>query len=401
MKAWLKRTIWLAAVLVVAALFMRAFRSAPVLVDVATIERGALVVTVNDDGRTRLRERYLISAPYDGRLLRPPLKAGDAVRAKETELAQFQPRASEPLDARARAEADARVERAAAARERAKSIHAQREAELRYARANLDRRTALMELGSETEHEMDRAERDERLAAEGLRAAEFAVRIAAHELNLARAGLVQDAGGHREPMLLYSPIDGNVIRVFEASARTIPAGTPILEVGNTAALEVVADLLSQDAVKVRSGMEVLVKGWGGDLHGAEEQVLRARVRLLEPGGFTKISALGVEEQRVNVVIDPSEPLDDWRRLKGGYRVELRIVIWEEDDVLLVPTGALFREKDAWAVFVVTNGFAEKREVSLGRQNGLEAEVLGGIERGEQVVLYPSELIKDGVSIEAR
>lgn len=399
MKPWVKRSMWLVAISIVVALFVRALQSPPVRVDVATAERGTLVITVDDDGRTRLRDRYVISAPCDGWLLRPPLKAGAAVRAKRTELSRFQPRAPELLDARAQAEAEARVERAAAALERARAMCSQRRAGLRYARADLERRTELLECGSETEHEMDRAERDEHLAAEGLRAAQLAVRIAEHELDLARAGFVEDPDEHREPMLLRSPIDGHVIRVFEESSRTIPAGTPILEVGNTAALEVVADFLSQDAVKVRPGMEVLVEGWGGDRPGAEERVLRATVRLLEPGGFTKVSALGVEEQRVNVVMDPSEPAEGWNVLKDGYRVELRIVIREKDDVLLVPTGALFREKDTWAVFVVTRGYAEKREVSLGERNGLEAEVLGGIERGEQVVLYPSELIEDGASIE--
>ncbi len=401
MSSWLKRSLWLIVILAGAALFVRAFESQPVLVDIATVERGDLVVTVDDDGRTRLRERFVISAPCDGQLLRTPLKAGAAVSANETELAEFQPRVPELLDARARAAANARVERAAAALEQAKAAHAQSEAQLRYATADLLRRNELMKTGSETAHEKDRAERDERLATAGLRSAEYAVVVAEHELGLARAGLVEDVDEQREPTRLYSPIDGDVIQVFEESARTISAGTPILEIGNASAIEVVADFLSQDAVKIRPGMRVMVEGWGGDGPGAEEQVLRAHVRLLEPGGFTKISALGVEEQRVNVIIDPSAPTAGWRQLQDGYRVELRVVIREQKDVLLVPVGALFREKDDWAVFVVTQGHAEKRTVSLGTHNGLHAEVLGGLASDEQVVLYPSALIADGVAIEAR
>lgn len=402
MKVWAKRLVWLAILILIGVGLQRAFKSAPVLVDVADIARGQLIVTVDDDGRTRVRDRYTISAPTDGRLLRPPLEAGAVVRAQETVLAEFEARAPSLLDARARAQAEARVERAQAVVEEAKAMVSKADADLRFSQADLERKRGLVERGAVTQQVFDLAERDEHRASEGARAARFAVQVAEHELRLAQAGLLDDADGAGSSVSpLLSPIDGQVIRVLEESARTIPAGTPILEIGDISLLEVVADFLSQDAVKVQPGMEVLVEGWGGDLSDAGEEILYGRVRLVEPGGFTKVSALGVEEQRVNVIVDPDAATEDWARLHDGYRVELRIVIWKTDDVILVPTGALFRDEASWAVFVIESELAQRREVSLGRRNGLEAEVVDGLAVGERVVLYPSELIEEGTRVDVR
>ena len=417
MKHWTKRAFWIAAGVALVFLAARAFRRMPILVDTAVVARGTLRVTADDDGRTRVRERYTISAPIGGRLLRTALRAGDSVRAGETVVAEFAPTSPELLDARTRAEAQARLRRAEAAGLEADARREQAEADIVYAAAELERMQDLAAGGIESREALDRALRDERRAASGLRAAEFAVQVAQYELELARASFVESdpvelaSDGAVDPRLqrnaagalpLHSPIQGRVLRVFEESARTLTAGTPILEVGNTAALEIVADYLSQDAVKVRPGMRVRIEGWGGEEAPGQERTLEGSVRVVEPGGFTKISALGVEEQRVNVIVDPVSDEDGaWTMLGDGYRVELRIVLWEEGDVLIVPTGALFREGEQWYVFAVQDEAARRREVTLGQRNGLEAQVLSGLAEDDRVVLYPSELVGEGARLEVR
>jgi len=424
MKKWIKRSVWSLVGIGAILLVVRAYRGTPTLVDAATVARGPLLVTVDDDGRTRVRERYIVSAPIGGRLLRTALRPGDGVRARDTLVAEFAPTAPDLLDARSRAEAHARLKRAEAALSEAQAREALAEADRVYAVAELERTRDLAQKGVKPREVLERAERDERRSQAALRAAQFAVQVGHYELELARASLLETNPVEPEPdpaevasgangdsgwgpvgadgkLLLRSPIDGTVLRVFEESARTLAAGTPILEVGSTRALEIVADYLSQDAVKIRPGLDVFIEGWGGELPGGEERVLRGRVRVVEPGGFTKVSALGVEEQRVDVVIDPVGEEDEWAALGDGYRVEVRVLLWREDDALIVPTGALFREGDAWRVFVDEEGRARRRAVEIGRRNGLEAQVLGGLEEGERVVLYPSDLIGEGSRVEAR
>jgi HlyD family secretion protein len=415
----LKRGLWVAAAAFAVLLLVRAFRPVPVLVDVAPVQRGTLTVTVDDDGFTRVRERYTISAPVEGRLLRPPLDPGDDVQAGDTVVAEFVPVAAGLLDPRSRQEAQARLLRAQAAFHEAEARREQAAADLRYAEAELERVRELVKRKFQAQEALDEAVRDEQRAREGLRAASFAVQVTEFERDVAEASLRevspeevmeragdQDGGEARGDRVaeerrvrLRSPITGTVLRVFEESTRTLTAGTPILEVGNTGRLEVVADYLSQDAVKVRSGMTVLVEGWGGELPSGEERVLMGRVRVVEPGGFTKTSALGVEEQRVNVIVDPAGDEPGWIALGDGYRVELRIVLLEAADALIVPMGALFREGDVWSAFVVERGKARKRTVEIGPRSGLEAQVLGGLDEGERVVLYPSNLVADGTPIE--
>ena len=414
-RRWRRHVVWAVAVAAAAVVLWRVLRPNPVLVDTATIARGRLVVSVDDDGRTRVRERYTISAPIEGRLLRTALDPGDAVQAHETLIAEFEPVASSLLDVRSRREAEARLSRAEAAVKEAAARRAEAAAAREYAVADLARTRELAAQGIVARDALDRAVREEARAREAERAAAFAADVARYERDVARASLLEDAGApfdepplrageptgtapgvtvqpNRRRLLLRSPISGTVLRVFEESARTLAAGTPILEVGSTDALEIVADYLSEDAVKVRPGMPVLVEGWGGEGH------LRGRVRVVEPGGFTKISALGVEEQRVNIVVDPVDSDEGWNTLGDGYRVELRIMLWEGADVLIVPTGALFREEDAWTVFVVDDGVARRRAVELGRQSGLEAEVRDGLVAGDEVILYPSALVTDGSAV---
>jgi HlyD family secretion protein len=422
--------VWSVIGLLVVFALVRAFRPAPVLVDFAEVGRGTLRVTVDDDGRTRVRERFTISAPIQGRLLRTPLKAGDPVRAADTIVAEFQPAAPDPLDVRTRREAEARLSRAEAALAEAQARRSQAAAEHEFAETDLARVTKLVGQGVAPREELDRAHRDEATGEEAERAAERAVDVARYAVEEARASLFETSTAEpateptRRPLeksesvpngktahpyvesdqgrlLLRAPIDGEVLRVFEESARTLAAGTPILEVGDTRNLEIVADYLSEDAVKVKPGMMVMVAGWGGEQLGGNENLLKASVRLVEPAGFTKISALGVEEQRVNIIMDPAGDADAWAALGDGYRVELQIVLWEGHDVVIVPTGALFREGSGWSAFVMKNRRAERRSVEISHMGGLEAEVTAGLEPGDRVVMYPSELIADGTRVEPR
>jgi HlyD family secretion protein len=420
---------WLVAALLIAAGGVYVFRPSPVLVDAAVVRRGTLRVTVDDEGRTRVRDKFTVSAPIRGRLLRVPVHAGDDVEAGRTVVAELLPAASEPLDVRSRLEAAVRVERAEAALKEAEARRAQGDADLRYARTMLARTRRLQSKDAATREELDGALRGQDVAVEALSAAEQAVDVARHELDLARAALLEtseldsmrapdtvpdatnkpgvdgDSSPSREAaeqkLLLRSPIDGKVLRLFEESARTLQPGAPILDVGDTDVLEIVAEYLSQDAMKIAPGMEAIVEGWGGELPGGREKPLRGRVRLVEPGGFTKTSALGVEEQRVNVIVDPAAEGERWARLGDGYRVELVIVVWEGNDVLVVPTGALFRDGEAWAVYRIDAGRARKTGVSIGRMGGLAAEVLEGLGEGDRVVMYPSELIGDGMRVQTR
>ncbi|MDF1839476.1 MAG: HlyD family efflux transporter periplasmic adaptor subunit [Planctomycetota bacterium] len=402
MKKPIKLILWAALALALVVFLMRAFQDTPTLVDVATIESGPLLVSLDDDGHTRMRQRYTVSAPTDGRLIRPTLKAGASVDFDETLLFEFEPLAPRPLDARSRAQAESRVEAATASHRAAAARVAKAEAQLTYAQATLKRRETLEAGGFEAQQDFDLAKRDERFASEELNTARFQEQAAELEVQIARHALSSgEPADSIQRLPVLSPMTGQVTRVFEESARAVMAGTPIMEVGDTTSLELVADFLSQDAVKIRPGMQVLIEGWGGESVDGDETILEGTVRLVEPSAFTKVSALGVEEQRINVVVDPADLEKGWPQLQDGYRAELRIVTWNRRKVTIVPTGALFRDGEVWAVFVAIEGLAEKRTVDLGHRNGLQAEVLDGLSAGDRVVLYPSELVEDGATIEVR
>lgn len=411
----LKRSLVPAAILLLGFLAWSSFQPQPVLSDLGLVTVAPLRVTVDDDGRTRVRQRYTISAPIQGQLLRLTLEPGDPVRAGETVVAEFLPVVPALLDARSLTEANARVQRAVAAVAEAGARLAQQKAEVVLAERELARQRDLAMQRISGQADLERAERDLARAQEGQHAAEFAVQIASFEVELAEASLKVPpvtAQGHREDqeretpteprrMQLRSPIDGRVLRVFEESTRTMAAGTAILEIGDLDSLEVVAELLTQHAMLVRPDMAVSIHGFSGaNQLGAMVPDLQARVRLVEPSGFTKISALGVEEQRVLVRMDPVEPGPAWQALGDGYRVEASILLWEEE-VLQVPAGALFQQGGSHAVYVVINGRARKREVTVGRRNALQTQVLSGLTAGEQVILYPSDLLHDGAPIQAR
>lgn len=392
----IKRVLRIAAVLVVIIIVaVWAFSPSPVPADFAEVTRGSLEVTVSDEGRTRVRDRYVVSAPLPGRMRRIELDPGDRVIAGRTVLAQFEPSAPTLLDVRTRAELEARVKAAQAALGAARAERERVRAEVEFAEAELKRARRLVEEKVIAPRELEAVERQAAVAARSLQSAEFSVTTAEHELEMARASLIQSRGGGTKPIPLLSPIDGVVLRVVQESETVVPTGQPLLEVGDVEDLEIVSDLLSSAAVHVKPGQHVLIEQWGGD------QPLKGRVRRVEPSGFTKISALGVEEQRVNVIIDFADPPESRPNIGDGYRVEVRIIVSARENVLKVPTSSLFRHEGDWAVYVVENGRAVRRTVQLGERNSLEAEVVSGLSEGERLIVYPSDAVSDGVEVTAR
>lgn len=378
-----------------------AFRPQPVLVDMAEIATGDVLVTVSEDGRTRIKERYVVASPLSGRLLRIRLDPGDDVIAGETLVAAIEPMDPTLLDARALAESEARV-KAAEARLKQSDEHVQKSKhELEFQETELARIDKLAAQGPKTRTDLERAQLAYRTAEQDYRSSVFAREIAEYELQLARAALMQTRPEEEQPesadlnFSISSPITGRVLRVFQESSRVIAPGENLLEVGDPSDLEVVVDVLSSDAVQIEPGAEVRLQHWGGT------ESLSGTVRLVEPSGFTKISALGVEEQRVNVVIDFLDPPAARANLGDGFRVEADIVLWEGTDVLRVPTSALFRAGGEWAVFVVEDGIARLRPVKVGHRNGLEAEVLDGLQAGDTVIVHPGDTVRDGERVAPR
>jgi HlyD family secretion protein len=366
-----------------------------VAVDASAASRGPLVVTVDEEGVTRVRDRFVLYAPAAGRVLRIELEPGDEVK-RGTVVTRVRPETPPLLDARARSEAEAAIEtaratvgRARADEQRARTTLAQAERELARARELARNELAAQQV-------LDTREAEARAAQDAVDAAVFASRAAASELQRSEARLrPPPADARGRDLDVTSPIDGVVLKRLHESESVVPAGEGLVEVGDPRRLEIVADLLSADAVKVKPGARVMVEQWGGD------KVLDARVRRIEPAGFTKISALGVEEQRVNVVIDFVNPVEAWAALGDAYRVEVRIVVWETADALKVPTSALFREGEAWAVYVLADDRAARTIVELGRQTGQEAEVVQGLSDGARVILHPSDTLTDGARVQER
>jgi len=386
--------LWI-AVAVVAGLVAVALWPETVPVDTAIAGRGTLVVTVDEEGRTRVRDRFVVGAPVAGRVLRIELEPGDAVHTGDV-VAQLRPEAPALLDARSRAEAEAALASARAAVGRVLADEQRARAVLAQAERELSRVKSLVADSLSTAQQLDARQADVTAAQEQVNAAAFAARAAEAEVARAQARLAPasvQAGGRVVPV--SSPVDGVVLKRVRESETVVPAGDALIEIGNPQQLEIVVDLLSLDAVRVQPGARVLVEQWGGD------RTLAARVRRVEPSGFTKVSALGVEEQRVNVILEFTGAAETWDALGDGYRVEARIVTWESQDVLKVPTAALVRDGAQWAVFVVSEGRAVQRPVTLGHQNGQEAEVTGGLEAGATVILHPSDAMATGTRVQPR
>lgn len=397
------------AVAALAGLLAWGFAPIPVEVETATVACGDLTVTVEHEGRARVRERYVVSAPLAGRLGRIGLRPGDPVSPGGAPLAWIEPADPALLDARERAMAEARVSAARAALERAvPELDAARTARMQ-AQWDLERARSLRVRQGISESEYEAAVTAERAASANERAAEFSRKVAEYELRQAEAALIHatsdanapsDAAGSRAgaPAARFeipAPVSGVVLRVFQESATVVAPGTPLVEVGDPEDLECEVDVLSADAVRVEPGQRARLDHWGGP------EPLEARVRTREPAAFTKISALGVEEQRVNIILDILDPPDRRAALGDGYRVEAAIVVDERRNVLKAPSGALFRRGDAWAVFVVENGRAVERPVRPGVGDGFETEILEGLREGEVVVPHPTDRVRHGVRVRPR
>ena len=381
--------------LVVAALVAVAVWPRTIEVDLAAVTRGPLVVTLDEEGETRVRDKFVVTAPVAGELQRITLQPGDPVVAGRTVLARIRAASPAPLDVRTRAEVEAAIRGAEALAARAEAERDRAVGTAGLAAQLRDRARRLFAGGAISQEELDVREADARTAADAVRAAEFAIAQATHDLQTLRARLAPFTAARPQPdVLVIAPVSGVVLKRHQESAQVVLAGTPLVEIGDPQRLEVVADLLSADAVRVAPGAEVLLEQWGG---GA---ALPGCVRRVEPAGFTKVSALGVEEQRVNVVIDV-EAGEESAALGDAYRVEVRIVLWRGDNVVRVPTGALFRRGDAWAAFVVVNGRAMERRLRLGERNAREAQVLAGLAPGEEVVVYPPDTLAEGSRVGRR
>jgi HlyD family secretion protein len=364
-------------------------RPNPVQVETAPATMGTLIVTVNEDGRTRVKDRYVVSSPLAGTIGRVTLRPGDSVQQGQV-VARLLPTAAPLLDPRSRAEARARVAAAGAAVSQAGTAVDRARAAYRFASREAERQRALLRGGATAPQMMEQAELAEQMHREDLASAEFGRRVASSELRLAQAALASMGTGPREEFPVRAPVRGQVLRVLQESEGVVQPGTPLLEIGNPLALEVVVDVLTTDAVDIKPGAPVGIERWGG------APALTGHVHHVEPSAFSRISALGVEEQRVNVVIDPGAPRELWARLGDGYRVEASIGVWEGHDRLIVPGGAVFRQGDGWATYVVDRGRARLRPVELGRRNSAEVEVLSGLRSRDSVILYPTDNVRDGV-----
>lgn len=373
------------------------FMPKPVAVDVMPVVRATLEVAVEEEGRTRVIDRYAISAPVAGYAQRIELDVGDAVHQGQT-LVILDPLPSTVLDPRSRAQAQARVAGANAALLAAQENASAAKASHDFAKAEFERIKELCKTLCVSQTEEDKAAAEARRAFANLRSASFAVEVARHELEAAKTTLQYSAmKGTETPdkVVITSPINGSVLKINRASEGVINVGQALIEVGNPRALEVVVEALSADAVRMSPGTKVRFERWGG------EQLLEGVVRVIEPVGFTKISALGVEEQRVLVITDITSPPEQWLRLGDGYRVEARFVLWEQADVLQIPASSLFRYGDGWAVFVMQDDMAVRKQVEIGQRNGLSAQILSGLDENEVVITHPDDSIDHGVAVYRR
>ncbi|MDB5336051.1 MAG: yknX 2, partial [Planctomycetaceae bacterium] len=375
--------------------------------DLEHISKGELRVTVNEDGKTRIKDRYLVSSPLSGQLLRVELEPGDSVTAMKTVVAQLQPDAPNNLDARTLAQAEAKFKMSELTLQKASLTEQTAQKAMLNAEKHLARTQKLRSIKSATEEELENAELDDSRRREEYNASKLAVDIARFEMEWARLAMWQvkpptgkedsaqanpDAKQNYE---IFAPISGKVLRKLKESATPITAGTAIVEVGDPQRLEMEIDVLSSDAVQIPPQAKVIVKEWGG------EQPLHGIVRVVEPAAFTKVSALGVEEQRVYVIVDLIDPPEKRATLGDAYRIEAEIILWENDNVLKVPTSALFRKGSQWSVFKVVDGRARQQSVEIGHRNGLEAEVLKGLSDQDTVIVHPSDRIADGVQVSVR
>ncbi|RST87922.1 HlyD family efflux transporter periplasmic adaptor subunit [Aquibium carbonis] len=393
---WMKRLGYALAVAAIAAVFAWALREPPALVDVATVAEGPMRVTIREEGRTRVRDIYTVSAPIAGHLSRTVLEEGDAVVAGETIVAAIHPLDPPLIDRRTEAELQAARDAAQSGVGIAESELQRVETGLQLAEDELARAIRLFGPGVISESALQRAQNQVDLNKAAVEAARATVAFRRAELASAEARLLMPSPrGEGEDsccVSLMAPIDGSVLAVHAQSAQAVTPGTRIADVGDTSRLEVVVDLLSSDAVRITPGTEAAITGWGGDA------ALPAVVRRVDPAAFTKVSALGIEEQRVNAVLDleAGDP-----RLGHGYRIFAEMTVWNCDLCLTVPVPALFRSGGDWNVFVLENDRLRQAPVGIGRMNDEVAQVLSGLAAGDRIVLHPGDTLADGGSAQPR
>jgi HlyD family secretion protein len=374
------------------------FMPKPVPVDLVKVSRGPLKVTVEEEGKTRVKDRFVLSAPVAGFMRRIKLDVGDRVQKGET-LAEIEPLKSNLLDPRSHATAEAAVSSAEAALKVEEERVRAAEADAEYTRRNLERIKKLYEGGYVAKDALEQAETGAKRAEANLLSAEAAVKVARFELDKARTMLRHSAAENTriqgKIITIQAPVNGNVLKIYRESEGVVQSGEPLIDIGDPRKLEVKVEVLSADAVRIKPGTSVLFERWGGN------STLLGKVRVVEPAGFTKISSLGVEEQRVLVIVDLTSSDENEQSLGDGYRLEASFIIWEGKEVSQVPASALFRKQEGWAVFVVKNNRALKREVKVGQRTGLAAEVLSGLIDGEEVISHPDNSIEEGTRVRPR
>ena len=394
-----KKALMGAVALILLVGVVRAFMPKPVSVDFATVERAGIEVTIHGEGKSRVRENYLVSAPIAGRLLRIEREPGDVVIAGDTIVATMEPADPVFLDVRSEAQAQAQIGASEAARELANAQLSRKKAELEFAQRELGRAQELAGRDNISQRTLDQRELDVKTLEAEVATARSNLQKAESELMLARAALIRPTeggeGGEACCVQVVSPVSGRVLRLLQESAGVVQAGQPLLELGDLSDLEMVIDLLSTDAVKVDAGDRAYIDHWGGSY------ALSATVRLVEPSGFTKVSALGIEEQRVNVILDVTEDPARWQNLGDGYRVEAFIVVDAKPDVISAPVSALFRAQDRWAVYAVIDGDATLTQVEVGLRNDRRVEILSGLAPGDVLVIHPPNTVGDGIAVKAR
>lgn len=382
-----------------------AFKPQPVLVDIGEVKTGKFVVTLDEEARTRVHDTYIVSTPIAGRLLRVEVEPGDIVKGGETIIARMLPMVSSALDARSHEQARATVAAAKAALRAAQANRNKALADKELADADLKRKKGLKDKEFVSDAAFEKAKREAQAAIAALDTAEANISMREAELANAQAVLIDvNAQGsvpsknkkQQKEIAIKAPISGSILRVIQQSETTLPVGASIIEIGNVKNdLEVLAELLSTDAVQVKEGHQVIIDNWGGD------KPLSGVVQRVDPWGYTKFSALGVEEQRVNTLIRLTDPPEERTSLGHGFRVEVRIIVWEDENATIIPASALFRQAGEWSVFVIENDIAQLCKVTIDRNNGLEASVIDGVKVGDKVVLYPSSALASGSRIARR
>jgi HlyD family secretion protein len=393
-----------ATVLLVGGALTVAFWPKPTMVDMGTVSVGTMQLTIDEEGRTRVHDTYIVSTPVAGQLQRVSVRPGDPVVRRETIVAHMHPTNPAALDVRTREQAQAAVTATQAALRVARADLNAALASRDLAQTELSRTEQLVDRGISSPAALDGARQRARVAQANVDTAEAAISMREAEITNAQAqligfddqGLAAAMGSTSEDIPIYAPAEGRVLRVIQQSETTLPAGAPIMEIGNIESdLEIIVELLSTDAVQVDIGYPVVISDWGGSTE------LAGTIVRVDPFGVTQFSALGVEEQRVNVVIAFASPATDYVGLGHGYRVETQIVVWQADHTLIVPSSALFRSRDGWAVFVVVDGTAQLRTIQIGPNNGAEAQVVDGLTENDRVILYPSSGLSEGMSVAER